>query len=134
MISEKKLILFDGVCNLCNGVVQFVIKRDRKNQFQFASLQSNTGREILRKFNLPVNTFNSFILVEGEIAYTKSTGALRVAKQLGGGWPVLYGLIIVPKIIRNGIYNLVARNRYKWFGKKEACVLPTPEFKAKFLD
>jgi predicted DCC family thiol-disulfide oxidoreductase YuxK len=131
---NKKIVLFDGVCNLCSNSVQFILKRDKKNQFLFGSLQGKAGQEYLAKFNLPANTFNSFMLVEGDTLYTRSAAALRMLKYLGGGWPLLYAFIIIPKFIRDGVYNLVAKNRYKWFGKKEACWIPAPALKAKFLE
>jgi predicted DCC family thiol-disulfide oxidoreductase YuxK len=130
----KKIILFDGLCNLCSSSVQFVLKRDKKNQFLFGSLQGNYGQTILKKYQLPADSFNSFMLLEGEILYTHSSGALRMLKHIGGGWSLLYVFMIVPKFIRDGVYNMIAKNRYKWFGKKEECWLPTPAYKAKFLD
>ena len=132
--ATKKVILFDGICNLCSSSVQFIIRHDKKDQFLFGSLQGAAGQAYLKKFSLPANEFNSFMLVEDEKLYTRSAAALRVLKHLGRGWQLLYGLMIVPPFIRDGIYNLLARNRYKWFGKKEACWLPTPALKAKFLD
>jgi len=134
MSSENSIILFDGVCNVCNGSVQFVIKRDKKNNFRFASLQSQEGQKLLARYNLPASDFNSFVLIENERVYIKSEGALKVAKKLSGLWPLLYGFIIVPKFLRDGVYNLIARNRYKWFGKKDSCMIPTPEIRAKFLN
>lgn len=131
---QQPVILFDGVCNLCSSVVQFIIKRDRKDTFRFASLQSDFGNSISQKFDLPVDTFNSFILYQSGKIYTKSMGALLVAKQLSGAWPLLYAFIIVPSFIRDRVYNIVAQNRYKWFGKKEACWIPSPALKNKFLD
>ncbi len=130
---EGPIILFDGVCNLCNGAVQFIIRHDKNKIFRFASLQSEAGRHLLVRHNLPAAQLDSFILVENDKAYDRSTGALRVAKKLNGLIPLLYGFIIVPKFIRNGVYNWVARNRYKWFGKKEECMIPTPELRARFL-
>jgi len=132
-MDPKPIVLFDGVCNLCSGSVQFILKRDKKNVFQFASLQSNPGQELLKKFNLPADTFNSFVLVEGENIYTRSTAALRIARNLNG-WKWLYAFRIVPKFIRDAIYNLIAKNRYRWFGKKDECWIPTPELRAKFLE
>ena len=132
--ENKKIVLFDGVCNLCSKSVQFILKRDKKNQFLFGSLQGKTGQDYLKKFNLPANTFNSFMLVEDDTLYARSAAALRMLKHLGGGWSLLYAFIIVPQFIRDAIYNLVAKNRYKWFGKKDACWIPTPALKAKFLD
>jgi predicted DCC family thiol-disulfide oxidoreductase YuxK len=134
MIPDKKIVLFDGICNLCSGSVQFIMKHDKKNQFLFGSLQGKAGQEYLQQFNLPANSFNSFMLVEDGKLYTRSSGALRMLKYLGTGWQLLYGFIVVPKFIRDGVYDIIARNRYKWFGKKEACWIPTPELKAKFLD
>jgi predicted DCC family thiol-disulfide oxidoreductase YuxK len=131
---EQPVILFDGVCNLCSRAVQFIIKRDRKNVFRFSSLQSNFGQAVLKKFSLPTNTFNSFILFKKGKIYTRSTGALMVAKQLQGGWPLLYFFIIVPAFIRDSVYNYIANNRYKWFGKKEECWIPSPALKSKFID
>src|SRR2546428_9284024 len=105
MIDEKPVIFFDGVCNLCNRIVQFVIKKDKKKQFLFASLQSKTGQEVLKRFNLPVNDFNSFIILEGNKIYTRSTAALRMLRKLSGGWKLFYGFIIIPRFIRNAVYN-----------------------------
>ena len=133
-MSQHSIILFDGVCNLCNAAVQFVIKRDNKNQFVFVSLQSEEGKKILGEYNLPENEMNSFILVENGKVYDRSTAALKVIKKLNGLWRFLYGFIIVPKFIRNGIYNIVARKRYQWFGRKDECMIPTPELRAKFLN
>ncbi len=131
---NKKIVLFDGVCNLCSNSVQFILKRDKKNQFLFGSLQGKAGQEYLAKYNLPLNTFNSFMLVEGDTLYSSSAAALRMLKHLGGGWSLLYAFIIVPKFIRDAVYNLIAKNRYKWFGKKEECWIPAPALKEKFLD
>lgn len=131
---NKPIVLFDGVCNLCDRSVQFIIRRDRNKRFLFASLQGKKGHELLRHFNLPVNDFHSFILVEGDKIYTRSTGALRILRELGGGWKLLYGLIILPRFIRDAVYNWVARNRYKWYGRKEECPVPTPELRERFLD
>ncbi len=133
-MATQSIILFDGVCNLCNAAVQFIIKRDRKNQFLFASLQSETGSLLLKQFNLDKNEMNSIILIENERTYQRSTAALRVAKRLNGPWFLLYGFMIVPKFIRDGIYNIISKNRYSWFGRKDECMIPTAELKAKFLN
>ena len=133
-MTPHPIILFDGVCNVCNTAVQFIIKRDKKNHFRFASLQSSEGRKLLAHHELPSNDFSSFVLIEDDRSYVKSEGALKVAKKLSGLWPILYGFIIVPKFLRDGIYNLIAKNRYKWFGKSNVCMIPTPEIKAKFLN
>lgn len=128
------VILFDGICNLCSGAVQFIIKHDPKKHFRFASLQSKFGEEVMKHFGLPVNQFNSFILLENGKIYTRSTAALKVAKKLKGAWSLAYGFIIIPYFIRDAVYNLIARNRYKWFGKKEECWIPTSELKSLFLE
>ncbi len=130
---NNPIILFDGVCNLCNSSVQFIIRNDPKHHFRFASLQSNLGQSILKQFNLPTNELSSFILLDKGKISVKSTGALKVVKQLSGAWPLLYILIIVPSFIRDAVYEFVGRNRYKWFGKKEICWLPSPEIRALFL-
>lgn len=134
MTAPTPIIFFDGVCNLCNRSIQFIIKRDTKKRFHFASLQGNEGQEMLLRFHLPTNDFHSFILLEGDRMYTRSTAVLRMLKGLGGGWKLLYGFIIVPKFIRDAIYNWIARNRYKWYGKRDECMIPTPELKERFLD
>ncbi len=130
----QRILLFDGVCNLCTGVVQFVIERDTQNKFRFASLQSEAGQAFLQKFRLPTQKFDSFILIEGDRYYTESRAALRLARQLPGAWSWLYGFIIVPKFIRDFVYRTVARNRYRWFGTQESCMIPTPELQARFLN
>jgi len=132
--ASTPLILFDGLCNLCNSSVQFVLRHDKKKVFHFASLQGANGKEYLKKHKLPETQLNSFILVEGDVLYTRSTAALRVCKKLGGGWPLLYAAIWIPPFIRDGIYNWIAQNRYRWFGKRAACWVPTPELKSRFLD
>lgn len=132
-MNSNSTILFDGVCNLCNGAVTFVIKRDKKSQIKYAALQSETGQRLLKQFNLSANIFNSFIFIEDGIAYTQSTAALKVCKYLTAMWPLLYGFIIVPGFIRDRIYKWIAKNRYKWFGKQEQCMIPTPELKERFL-
>ncbi len=130
----RQIILFDGVCNLCNGAVQFVIKHDPHAKFTFASLQSETGKNLLEAHNLPTDQLNSFVLIQGERSYTRSTAALKVVMQLTGLVKILYGFIIVPVFIRNAVYQLIAKNRYKWFGKKEACMIPSPALKQRFLN
>lgn len=133
-MNQHSIILFDGVCNLCNGAVQFIIKRDVKNYFSFASLQSAQGQKILSQYDLLVNDLNSFILIENGKPYIRSTGALKVVKKLNNLWPLLYGFIVIPKFIRDSIYKWIAKNRYKWFGKKIECMIPTPQLKARFLN
>jgi predicted DCC family thiol-disulfide oxidoreductase YuxK len=121
--SDKSIILFDGFCNLCSGAVQFIIKRDKQKKFQFASLQSDIGKKLLIEHELPVTDFMSLVLFENGVIYSRSTGALKIARSLSGLWPICYGAIILPTFIRDGIYNWVAKNRYLWFGKKEQCFL-----------
>jgi len=128
------IILFDGICNLCNASVQYVIRHDSKQIFRFASLQSRFGQEILSNNNLPVNDFNSFVLFDDSKIFTRSTAALKVARKLNGFIKLLYAFIIIPKFIRDAIYNIIAKNRYKWFGKKNECMIPTAELKSLFLD
>ena len=134
MDIQKPIILFDGVCNLCNNSVQFVIRHDKTSRFSFAALQSKTGQILLQRFNLPQQGFDSFVLIQNDKVFLKSTAALTVAKQLDGPVKLLYSFIIVPAFIRNAIYNFIAKNRYKWFGKKDYCMIPTPALKARFLN
>jgi len=128
------LVLFDGVCNLCSGSVQFIIKRDPKLKFQFASLQSRLGQEQLERFKLDKTILHSIILIREEHFLQRSDAALEIAKQLGGAWPILYVFKIIPRFFRDGMYDWVARNRYKFFGKKDSCWIPTPELKERFLE
>ena len=132
-MNDKPVILFDGVCNLCTGSVQFILKRDKEKKFMFASLQSSYGQGLLQQFDLPTDTFNSFILYQDKKIFTRSTAALKMFQQLKG-WKWVRLFWIVPKFIRDGVYDLIAKNRYKWFGQKNECWLPTPELKARFLD
>ena len=132
--ENKSIILFDGVCNLCNASVNFVIKHDKKKQFLFASFQSDAAKEILLQFNLKNLNEETVILVENNKFYDKSTAALKIAKQLNDGFKVLYGFIIVPKFLRDWIYSLIANHRYNWFGKRESCMIPSLELKNRFLD
>jgi predicted DCC family thiol-disulfide oxidoreductase YuxK len=132
-VNSKPIILFDGICNLCDGAVQFVIKHDPEKKFLFASLQSEAGQRLLKQYKLSVENFNSFILIKDEKVYSKSTGALKVARQIKGVWSLLYIFIIIPAFIRDTVYTWIAKNRYKWFGKKETCMMVTPEFSARFL-
>ena len=131
--TMKQVILFDGVCNFCNSAVQFIIKRDKKNRYLFAALQSEEGRKLLTAHHLPSDKVSTIILISGEKVYDRSTAALKIARHLSGWWPLLYPLIILPAFMRDIPYNIIARNRYKWFGKKEICVIPTPELRARFL-
>lgn len=132
-MNEKPVILFDGVCNLCNGSVQFILKRDKEKRFLFASLQSAYGQKLLKQFNLPPGNFNSFILYQEGKIFTKSTGALMMFSRLKG-WKWTKIFKVVPRFIRDAVYGLIANNRYRWFGKQKECWLPTPELKSRFLE
>jgi predicted DCC family thiol-disulfide oxidoreductase YuxK len=134
--KHKKLILFDGVCNLCSASVQYAITHDKNNVFMFAALQSDIGKQVINQFNVDATKIDSILLYspENESLKIKSTAALHVAKSLGFPRNLLSGFLIVPAFIRNWVYDVIAKNRYKWFGKKESCWIPTPELKAKFLD
>jgi Uncharacterized protein conserved in bacteria len=127
------LVLFDGVCNLCNSSVQNILKRDKHKVFRFASLQSPLGQEISRAIGLPEGELNTMVLVQNGKAHLKSGAALRIARKLPGAWPLLSAFIVVPPLLRNAIYDWVARNRYKWFGRKQECWLPKPEWKDRFV-
>jgi predicted DCC family thiol-disulfide oxidoreductase YuxK len=133
MDYNYSLILFDGVCNFCNSSVNFIIRRDKKNIFRFASLQSETGQKCLSEFNFSQTEFDTIILIEKGELYTRSTAALRIAKSIRGIWKLFYIFIIIPRPIRNYFYDLLSRNRYKWFGKRDACRIPSESEKEKFL-
>ena len=132
-MEESPVILFDGVCNFCNGAVNFIIQRDKKSLIKFAALQSEAGRKLLQRFNLPADELSSIILIEDGNVFTQSSAALKLCKYLTGLWPLMYGFIIVPLVLRDGIYKWIAKNRYKWFGKKDHCMIPTPEVRTRFL-
>ena len=127
------IILFDGVCNLCNGAVNFVIKRDPRNVFKFTPLQEKQGILLLKKHAVDARKLDSIVLIENGNVYIKSSAALRIARKLSGLWPLFFVLLIIPSFIRDGVYDFIAKNRYKWFGKKEQCMIPTPGLKEKFL-
>lgn len=128
------VVLFDGYCNLCSGAVQFIIKRDKKKKFRFASLQSQVGSAILKKYGLAAVKADSVVLILHGRAYTESTAALLIALHLSVPWPLLYVFIIVPSFLRNAVYRFIARNRYRWFGRFEECWLPDEELRQRFLD
>jgi len=131
--TYENVILFDGVCNLCNASVQFVLKHDKNKIFKFAAQQSEIGQKLLIHHNLENNNLNSFVFIEIGKAFTRSTAALRVSKGLNFPINVLYGFIIVPAIVRDYVYDFIAEKRYLLFGKKESCMLPSDEYKARFL-
>lgn len=131
--SPPYILLFDGICNLCNRTVQFVIKRDPKALFRFVSLQSDYGQTLLKKLSLPTDNFDSFVLITGKKYYLRSTAGLQVLKLMGGGWKLFYALMIFPRPLRDFVYGLIARARYKVFGKRDNCMVPTLEQKERFI-
>ncbi|HYO14648.1 MAG TPA: thiol-disulfide oxidoreductase DCC family protein [Thermoanaerobaculia bacterium] len=127
------IVLFDGVCNLCSGSVQFVLKRDPEARFRFASLQSEAGQTIQAEHGLDPGVLSSVLLLEDGRLYRESDAALRIARHLPGAWKLLTVFKIIPRPIRDGLYRFIARNRYRWFGKAETCWLPTSELRGRFL-
>jgi predicted DCC family thiol-disulfide oxidoreductase YuxK len=133
--KEKKIILFDGVCNLCNASVQYVIKHDKKDIFRFVALQSELGQKMVKHIGIDVTKIDSFVLYEPGIAYyLKAEAAFKIAATLNRLYPFLYIFTVFPKSLTNIVYNYIAKNRYKWYGKKDSCMIPKPELKAKFLE
>jgi predicted DCC family thiol-disulfide oxidoreductase YuxK len=128
------IVLYDGVCNYCNASVRFVIARDPPGRYRFAALQSDVGKSLLADHHLPPASMETVVLIEGGKVYTRSTAALRVARRLTGAWPLLYVFIIVPRPIRDWCYGVFARNRYRWFGRTDACQIPSPEVRQRFMD
>ena len=132
--QRSPVILFDGVCNVCSGFVQFVIAHDPAGRFRFAALQSDAARRILGQPDAVASAPASVVLVEGDRVFTQSAAALRIARGLGLPWRLAYGLIAVPRPLRDWVYDVVARHRYQWFGRRDACMMPTPDVRARFLD
>ena len=130
---ENPIVMFDGECNLCNGLVKFIIRRDPRGKLRFAALQSEAGQRLLERFQFPRQNWDSFVVVAGERLYTKSTAALFMVRHLKGAWPLLAILLVVPKPLRDAVYSFVAKRRYKWFGRRESCMLPTPDIQSRFL-
>jgi predicted DCC family thiol-disulfide oxidoreductase YuxK len=133
-MQNHHIILFDGVCNFCNFWVNFIIDRDKDDIFRFAALQSEAGQKLLNKFNLKTDDFDTFILIKGETYFTKSTAALKIARKLNYPVKVLYYFIFIPKFLRDLLYSLIAINRYKFFGKRDICRIPSENEKEKFLE
>lgn len=133
-IGHRPVILFDGVCNLCNASVQFVIRRDPRSIFRFASLQSPVAHALLRQHGLPVDELASIVLVDDDRCYVKSDAALRIARALRWPWPLLGVFTLVPRTVRDRVYEYIARNRYRWFGKQDACSRPAPGMAHRFLE
>lgn len=131
--SEHPIILFDGVCNFCNGAVNFVLKQDKKGVFRLAPLQSEAGQKILEQYHLSSKDFESFVLIDNGTVYKKSSAALKVLNRLPWYWKEVQILWIIPRFIRDVVYDFIARNRYKWFGKKNECMVPSPEIRNRFL-
>jgi predicted DCC family thiol-disulfide oxidoreductase YuxK len=132
--DEHPILLFDGVCNLCNSLVQFVVEHDAAGTFRFASLQSTVGQALLERHGLPTDDFDTFVLIEDGDAYTKSEGGLRTTRYFDGFYPFLRYFLVVPRPIRARVYDVVAKNRYSWFGRKDACMLPSGDVGERFLD
>ncbi len=129
----NRIILFDGFCNLCNRSVQFIIKHDRLEAFKFASLQSESGNALLRKHDLLSNNIDSIVFIRDNRFYLKSTAVLYILKDLRGGWRLLFGFIVIPRVIRDLFYDLIAKSRYKFFGKRDSCMVPDERIKDRFL-
>lgn len=130
---KSPILLFDGVCNLCNASVQWVLKRDEKGIFKFAALQSETGQAFLKKFGFSSENFDTVVLVDGERIFARSDAPLEIARRLGGFWSLFLVFKIIPRPMRDAIYDWVALNRYRWFGRKEECMLPRPEWRERFV-
>ena len=129
----ERVIVFDGVCNVCNASVNFVMARDPDRKFRFGTLQSEAAQQVLKELEVSTEDFETFLLLEDDRVFTKSTAALRVARQLGSLWPLLYALMVIPRPIRDAAYDVIARNRYHWMGKSETCRVPTPTDRERFV-
>lgn len=132
--SAHGILLFDGVCNFCNDTVNFILDHDSDRYIKFAALQSDTGQALLKHFQLPTSDFDSLVYIENQALYTKSTAALRIAKHLDGIWSWSQVGLVIPRFMRDWAYDLIAQNRYKWFGKQEQCRMPTAAIRARFLN
>ncbi len=131
---RNPVILFDGVCNLCSGLVQFIINRDPSGIFRFAPLQSETGKKLVSRFDLSYDKLDSIILIENNNYYLKSTAALKIVQSLGALWPLFCVFMLAPRPIRDYFYDIVARNRYEWYGKRVECMIPGADIKSRFLE
>ncbi|TMI81069.1 MAG: thiol-disulfide oxidoreductase DCC family protein [Bacteroidetes bacterium] len=134
MNYKRPIILFDGVCNFCNGMVNFIIRQDKKNVFLFAALQSESGKKLLEQYHINWQRSDSFVVIENDKAYMKSNAALKLYAKLPWYWKWTQIFWIVPKFIRDWVYNVIARNRYKWFGKEDECMVPSVGVKERFLN
>lgn len=133
MSQSKSIIFFDGVCNLCNASIDFIIRNDKNDQFLVGALQDDFSKKILSKFDVKDDYLDSLVLIQDSKVFYRSTAALKISKHLAGLWPIFYPLLILPKWLRDPVYDWIGKNRYKWFGKKNTCRLPKPEERAKFL-
>ena len=133
METPHAVVLFDGVCNFCNASVRFIARRDARGYFHFAPLESDAGQQLLSEWGLNGTAIDSVVLVEGGRASVKSTAALRIARRLSGLWPLVVVFLIVPRFLRDAVYDVIARNRYRWFGRSEQCMVPSAELRARFL-
>ena len=134
MQDKKIIVLFDGVCNLCNGFVNFIIKVDRKNKIKFAPLQSNYAKNFILKEPINIDEPDSVIVIINDTVYTKSSAAIKVLYEIGGFWKAFYVLLIIPKFIRDFFYSIISRNRYRIFGKRTSCMVPNSKYKERYLD
>jgi len=135
MASEisDNLVLFDGVCNLCNALVQFVIRHDPKAKFRFAAIQSDIGRKIFQKYGMDTADLQTFVFISDKQVFLRSSAAIAVVSRFGGAWKMCAIFWLVPRFVRDAVYSAIARNRYRWFGRKDACMIPTPEIEKRFL-
>ncbi|MEK4186517.1 thiol-disulfide oxidoreductase DCC family protein [Paenibacillus sp. FSL L8-0494] len=133
LMKDKSIVLIDGVCHLCQGVVRFIIPRDPEAKFLFAPLQNEIAANLMKESGLQPGQLNTVILLENGVYYTESAAVLRIARKLRFPWPAAYAFILVPRPLRNALYRYIAKNRYRWFGRDEQCMLPTPEIKRRFL-
>jgi len=133
-MSHDAVVLFDGVCNLCTGAVQFIIKRDTAGYFRFCSMQSEIGKQLLVQHDIDPSALDTFVLLQNSRCFTKSDAALRITGKLNGLWPLLGIFRIVPRVLRNWCYDVVANNRCKWFGRTDSCMLPTRDLMSRFIE
>jgi predicted DCC family thiol-disulfide oxidoreductase YuxK len=133
MTETNPILLFDGVCNLCNGLVKFIIKRDHRSRIRFAPLQSDAGKSLLVKSGLDHEEINTVVYLKGDKVFLRSSAVLQLLKDLGGGWKLFYGFILIPPVIRDFFYNLIARTRYRIFGRTGSCIIPNREIRGRFL-
>lgn len=130
----EHVVLYDGVCNLCNGSVQFILRNDPRGKFRFAALQSEVGATLLAGFGMPADRLDTLVYLRNGRLFTRSSAALHMARALRFPWPLLTVLLVVPRPLRDTVYRWVARNRYRWFGKSDQCMVPSPDVRARFLD